>query len=71
MAQVKYYPPRLDRALVTRLYFEAKARRLPMTVLTNRLVEEALSRLDQAAGSIECNAVTEEPLPVRNPMQVN
>ena len=43
MAYAKYYSPRLDRDLVTRLYHEAKAQRVPMTVLTNRLVTEGLS----------------------------
>ena len=61
----KYYSPRLDRALVTRLYHEAKAQRLPMTVLANRLVESALSRLDTAGNSTTC-VVAEEP-PGRDP----
>ena len=55
----KYYSPRLDRALVSRLYFAAKAQRLPMTVLTNRLVADGLSRLE-IAESYEC-LVAEEP----------
>lgn len=43
MAHAKYYSPRLDRVLITRLYFEAKARRIPMTVLANQLIEKGLS----------------------------
>ena len=59
MAQAKYYSPRLDRALVTRLYHEAKAQRIPMTVLTNRLVESGLSY--QRANTSERSIVAEEP----------
>ena len=65
MAHAKYYSPRLDRALVTRLYHEAKAQRVPMTVLTNRLVESALSLLEQPR---EC--VVAEESPVRDPARV-
>ena len=64
----KYYTPRLDRALVARLYHEAKAQRVPMTVLTNRLVESALSRLDTVGSSTTC-VVAEEP-PGRDPAPV-
>lgn len=55
-----YYSPRLDRALITRLYHEAKAQRIPMTVLTNRLVASALSNLE-SGHSIESAIVAEEP----------
>ena len=56
----KHYSPRLDRALVSKLYHEAKAQRVPMTVLTNRLVTEGLSRLYEVSGT-ECCVVAEEP----------
>ena len=42
MAKPKWYSPQLSRELVLRLYQKAKAQRVPMTVLTNRLLEEAL-----------------------------
>jgi hypothetical protein len=42
--QPRYYSPRLDRALISRLYHEAKRHRLPMTKLANQFVEEGLSR---------------------------
>ena len=57
----KYYSPRLDRALITRLYHEAKAQRIPMTVLTNRMVESALSRLYGADHRPERSIVTAAP----------
>ena len=60
----KYYSPRLDRDLVTRLYHEAKAQRVPMTVLTNQLVESGLSLL--RADTTERSIVAEEP-PTRDP----
>ncbi|MDQ6626425.1 MAG: hypothetical protein M3Y69_09875 [Verrucomicrobiota bacterium] len=37
-----YYSPQLDRELITVLYHEAKARRLPMTRLVNQLLRAAL-----------------------------
>jgi len=42
MAKPKWYSPQLSRELVSRLYHRAKAERIPMTVLANQLVEEAL-----------------------------
>ena len=34
----RYYSPRLDRDLVTGLYYEATARRIPMTNLASGLI---------------------------------
>ena len=65
----KYYSPRLDRALITRLYHEAKAQKIPMTVLTNRLVESGLSRLYEPGITERC-VVAEEP-PVRDPARTD
>ena len=42
MAQPKWYSPQLSRDVVSRLYQRAKAERVPMTVLANRMMEEAL-----------------------------
>jgi hypothetical protein len=44
MPRAKWYSPQLRRDLVTRLYFRARAERIPMTRLADRLIEEALSR---------------------------
>lgn len=38
----KWYSPQLSRELISRLYFKAKAERIPMTVLVNRIVHQAL-----------------------------
>ena len=65
MANAKHYSPRLDRALITKLYHEAKSQGVPMTVLTNRLVTEGLSRLYDYGGTERC-VVAEEP-PARDP----
>ena len=54
--QPRYYSPRLNRALISQLYHEAKRLRLPMTKLANQFVEEGLSR------SREQNIVAEEPV---------
>ena len=42
MPKTKHYSPQLSKELVHRLYHQAKAERIPMTVLANQLVEEAL-----------------------------
>lgn len=46
MAKAKCYTPQLRRDLISRLYHRAKAERIPMTVLTNRLVETALGLVE-------------------------
>lgn len=38
----KHYSPQLDRELIRELYFEAKARGVPMTSLANRLIRDGL-----------------------------
>ena len=45
MARARYYSPRIERPLVSRLYHQAKALGIPMTALTSRLVDEGLSRM--------------------------
>jgi hypothetical protein len=42
MPKLRHYSPQLSKELVSRLYHQAKAERVPMTVLANQLVEEAL-----------------------------
>ena len=42
MAKAKYYSPRIDRDLISRLYREARAQRVPMTVLTSRILRAGL-----------------------------
>jgi hypothetical protein len=42
MTRAKWYSPQLSREIVSRLYFKAKAERIPMTVLVNRLIKQAL-----------------------------
>ena len=42
MTKSKWYSPQLSREVVSRLYMRAKAQGIPMTVLANQLVEEAL-----------------------------
>jgi hypothetical protein len=47
MPKFTHYSPQLSRELVHRLYHQAKAERVPMTVLTNRLVDRALGNIEQ------------------------
>jgi hypothetical protein len=42
MTKGKWYSPQISREIVSRLYFKAKAERIPMTVLANRIMEQAL-----------------------------
>lgn len=57
MAHARYYSPRLDRDLISRLYHQAKTERVPMTALASRLVREGLADEQRATSSI----VAEEP----------
>ena len=66
MANAKHYSPRLDRALITKLYHEAKSQGVPMTVLTNRLVAEGLSQMKTAVAGRGQGSIAEE-LPGRDP----
>lgn len=45
MERKGYYSPPLRRDLVSRLYHTAQELRVPMTVLNDRLVEDALNRI--------------------------
>ena len=77
MAQPKYYSPRLARALISPLYHEAKAQRIPMTVLASRLVEEGLARLVAGESESEsesergCEVVAEDPPAYSRPKQMD
>ena len=42
MSRAKWYSPQLSRDLVSRLYHKARAERIPMTKLTNRIIEDWL-----------------------------
>ena len=42
MTRSKWYSPQLSRQVVSRLYYQAKTERIPMTVLANRIIERAL-----------------------------
>jgi hypothetical protein len=44
-----HYSPALPRDHVRRLYFAAKARRIPMTRLVAQLVDEGLERMEPPA----------------------
>ncbi len=44
MAKTKCYTPQLSREIVSRLYFKAKSQGVFMTVLANRIMEEALGK---------------------------
>jgi hypothetical protein len=45
MPRPRHYSPVIRRDLVTKLYFRAKAERIPMTKLVNRLIDEAMTNV--------------------------
>lgn len=57
MARPSHYSPLIRRDLVTKLYFRAKAERIPMTKLVNRLIDEAMTNVI----SFESCRVAESP----------
>jgi len=58
MARPRHYSPVIRRDLVTRLYYRAKAERIPMTKLVNRLIDdEAMANVT----SFESCRVAESP----------
>lgn len=61
MAKTKHYTPQLSREIISRLYFRARAECVPMTVLANRIMENALGKPDMIAP-----IAAEKPKP-RNP----
>ena len=42
MPRAKHYSPEIKRFLVTVLYHEARGRGVPMTVLTNQILQDGL-----------------------------
>jgi len=42
MSGRRWYSPQLSRQLISQLYRQAKAERIPMTKLANRIIEEGL-----------------------------
>ena len=61
MEKRKCYTPQLSPELVSRLYHKAKAERVPMTVLTNRLLEEALGNDEHTNAQQMANQHKREP----------
>ena len=43
MAKPRHYSPQLSRFMVSVLYHEAKARKVPMTKLTDQLLRQSLT----------------------------
>ena len=60
MARKGYYSPPLRRDLVTKLHFTAKELRVPMTVLNDRLIEDALKRISVRENPISYRAEAEK-----------
>ena len=49
MEKTKCYTPQLSREIISRLYVRAKAECVPMTVLANRIMENALGKPESIA----------------------
>ena len=54
MTKSKWYSPQLSREIVSRLYFKAKGEGIRMTVLANRMMQQALG----AEKAVECRRDT-------------
>lgn len=62
MASTKYYSPRLERDLISRLYHRAQAERIPMTALASRLVRAGLAgRSDETSGRVAEEPPADDP----------
>lgn len=66
MPRAPYYSPQIRRDLITKLYHRAKAEKMPMTKLTNRLLDEALTNVVPLAEHMESSRVAESPPPASN-----
>jgi hypothetical protein len=63
MPKFRHYSPQLSSELVRRLYDRAKAERIPMTVLANKLIEKALENERRTnAGRVAENPQPSEPM---------
>ncbi len=67
MPRPRHYSPEIRRDLVTKLYFRAKAERMPMTKLTNRLLDEAMINVVPFMEQTESMRVAESPPPYGPP----
>ncbi len=61
MPRQRYYSPQIKRFLITCLYFQAKAEKVSMTVLTNRLLENVLRHGDGWTKAREMNPQATNP----------
>ena len=63
MSRSRYYSPRIERDLITRLYHAAKAQRVPMTTLASRLLRDGLA----ARATQSCVVRETPPVPAAGP----
>ena len=61
MPRTRYYSPRIERELVSQLYWAAKKERVPMTVLASRLIANGLN--GHKANPAEAMTAQERPEP--------
>jgi hypothetical protein len=61
MPRATHYSPQIRRDLITKLYHRAKAEDIPMTKLTNRLLDEALNNIVPFTEQEESSRVAESP----------
>ena len=62
MPRPRHYSPKVRRDLVTKLYYRAKAERVPMTILTNRLLDAALTNVVPFFDHSDSCRVAESPV---------
>ena len=61
MPRATHSSPQIRRDLVSKLYHRAEAEKMPMTKLTNRLLDEALLNVVPFTEHTETGSVAESP----------
>ena len=66
MAKPRHYSPQIARFMVSVLYHEAKARKLPMTKLTDEMLRQSLMN-SEGWRQVESTRLAESPTPYPAP----
>jgi hypothetical protein len=61
MPRPQHYSPAINRFIVSALYHESKAKGVPMTKLTNELLQKALAGSDGWKKALQAMLLQEEP----------
>ena len=62
MSQARYYSPKIRRDLVSKLYWEADSKNIPMTKLIDQILAESLGRYRVERPRRDRTSIREEQL---------